>query len=150
MLCHRTVAIAFCALLAVPLNAQVGPNDAVYGRVMSGVLGYATSVNLNSVGDTTIAIKATKYVVRKITVTNCSATPALAQLAMYTAAGAGGINFVAATVLTTLEAATVLVDLTVINVTATALSAATLYARNTVVQQSALTCDIYVIGDVLP
>lgn len=130
--------------------AQTASNDAVYGRFNSGVIGYATSVNLNSVADTTVAVKASKYVIRKIVVTNCSTTPVLAQLALYTAAAAGGTNFVAATVLTTLSGTTVFVDLTIINVTTTALTAATLYARNTVVQGSALTCDLYVFGDTLP
>lgn len=145
--------LTFCLLFTLFVSdskAQVSPNDAVYGRFMSGVLGYSTGVNLNSVADTTISIKASKYIIRKITVTNCSTTPVLAQIAFYTAAAAGGTNFVAATVLTTLSATTTFIDLTIINVTTTALTASSLFARNTVVQGSALTCDVYIFGDVLP
>ena len=136
--------------VALSLVPQVGPNEAVYGRYMTGVLGYSTGVNLNSVADTSITIKATKYIIRRVHVTNCSATPLLAQLALYTAPAAGGTNFVAATMLTTLSAATTFVDLTLINITTTTLTAATLYARNTVAQTTALTCDVYIVGDALP
>lgn len=151
---HRTISILLilCGLLCYPISigAQAGANDAVYGRFMAGVLGYSAGINLNSVADTSIAIKASKYVIRKVTVTNCSAAPVLAQLALYTGTAASGTNVVAAATLATLTAAATLVDMTVIGVTTTVLTASTLYARNAVVQGTALTCDVYIIGDVLP
>lgn len=127
--------------VCVSTNTWSTPSDSI--------LGVAKSVNLNSVADTAITISAAKYIVRRVTVTNCSATPVLAQIAVYSATGAGGTNIVAAVVLTSLAAPTTLVDLTIVPTT-TAFTAATLYARNMVAQGSGLTCDVYLTGDVLP
>lgn len=127
--------------VCVTTNTWSTPSD--------NVLGVAKTVNLNAVADTAITISATKYVVRRVTVTNCSASPVLAQMAVYTGTAASGTNIVAAVVLTSLTAPGTLVDLTVVPTT-TAFTVATLYARNMVVQGSGLTCDVYLTGDVLP
>lgn len=115
----------------------------------SGVIGRATAVSLNSVADTAITVPYAKYIVRRFTVTNCSTTPTLAQLALFTGAAASGTTVVAAALLTALDATTKMLDMTLALTTST-LTSATLYARNTVVNGSALTCDAYVFGDVLP
>jgi hypothetical protein len=135
----------------VAAQRQVAFTDGVATGVVSdsGVLAKGTSVNLNAVADTSLSITPMKYIVRKFVVTNCSGTPVLAQVALYTGAGATGTTVVTAAVITSLSGSTKFVDMTITAVADT-LSAATLYVRNAVAQGSALTCDVYIIGDVLP
>lgn len=132
-------------------SAQVANIDGTAAGLTagSGVLAKGTSVNLNAVADTTLAITSAKYIVRKFVVTNCSTTPVLAQLALYTAAAASGTTVVTGAILTALTGTTKFIDMT-LALTTDVLTNATLYARNTVAQTSALTCDIYVLGDTLP
>lgn len=146
----RNTALVLFLLIPNLVSAQAAANDAVYGRFSNGILGYTTTASLNSANtDIPITIKSSKYVVTGFIITNVSATPVLATLALYTAASAGGTNLVAAAVLTGLTSAPVYTGMTLINNTAT-LTAATLYARNVVAQGSGLTVDIYIIGYSLP
>jgi hypothetical protein len=139
-------------LVATPARAQslsMTDGTAAGFTAGSGVLVKATALNLNAVADTALTVAAAKYIVRKVVVTNCSTAPVLAQVALYTGAGATGTTVVAAATITALTGATKFLDMTMA-LTTDVLTASTLYARNAVAQTSALTCDVYVIGDVLP
>lgn len=110
-------------------------------------------VNLNSVGDTAVTIPingAEKYIARKFTATNASATLAgsSATLGCYTAAAAGGTAVVTPATMTGLTAASKFLDHT-IAASADTLTSATLYVRNGVAHGSAMTCDVYIYLDVL-
>ncbi len=112
----------------------------------SNTIFQAKTVNLAATGDAaTIAIPAsiTRYQIIGISVTNCSATPVLAQAALYTGAGATGTNLVAATVITGATGPTVVVALTLAGtVGLTMLTATPLYINVVVANATALTCDI--------
>lgn len=132
-------------------DASAAAALATLGAIPS-FLGKAIGADLNSVADTTISITASKYIVRKVIVTNASTSLAvsLAQLGLYTAVAAGGTPVVtAAANLTGLTGSTKYSDLT-IALSADTLTAATLYLRVGVVHGGAATADVYLFGDVLP
>jgi len=108
----------------------------------------AYAVNFASTGDQgTIAIPSwvTAYVVTNIRVTNCSATPVLAQVGLWTGAGGTGTNLVAAGTITGATSAAVILPLTLAGSVATArLTASSLFVRVTVANATALTCDVNV------
>jgi hypothetical protein len=110
----------------------------------TSVLLSTRSVNLNSTGDTSIAVPLaiTKYQVTGVLVTNCSATPTLATLGLYTAASAGGTAVVTAATITAATASTVILSQTIAS--SAAQTASTLYAHVGTANGSALTCDLYV------
>ncbi len=117
-----------------------------------GVLAKATSLNLNQTNtDNAVTVAGAKYVVRKVVVTNCSTSLAIsaATIGVFTSTGGGGTTVVALGLLTALTAATKYIDMTLALTTDT-LSAATLYVRNGVTHGGAATCDVYILGDVLP
>lgn len=115
-------------------------------------LGKLLSVNLNSTADQAIVLSgATKYVVRRVLVTNASADLGASLVAggVYTAASKGGSAIVAAAqVYTALTAASKFLDLTVA-ITTDSFTATTLYISLSVAHGSAATADIYIFGDVL-
>lgn len=108
----------------------------------------ARTVNFGATGDqATIAIPSTiaKYQITAVNITNCSATPLLAQPALYTAASAGGTNLVAATIITGATSASVILSSTLAGtVGSSSLTAPTLFVNVSVANVGALTCDIYV------
>jgi len=108
----------------------------------------ARTVNLAATGDqATISIPSfvTAYVVTAIRLTNCSATPVLAQVGLWTAAGGTGTNLVAAGVITGATSAAVILPLTLAgSVATTRLTAGSLFVRVTVANATALTCDVNV------
>lgn len=116
------------------------------------LLGAAKSVNINSAGtDTTAAIGATKYAVRRVVVTNASTSLglSLATIGVYTGAGASGSTVVAPAVLTTLSSSSKYVDMS-IALSSDTLASTPLYIRNVIAHGSAATVDVYVFGDSLP
>jgi len=141
------VAVAFCVGLISHSSADTASVSGVPAKTTNIVS--AKSVNLQSTGDQgTISIppQITKYAVTAVQITNCSATPILAQPAIYTGASASGTNIVAAAVITTATATTKVVNSTVVAGTlTTALTASTLYINVTVANSGALTCDFYVV-----
>lgn len=118
---------------------------------LSDLLGSLTGANLNSTADQAIPMGAAKYIVRRIVVTNASGTPTLAAGGIYPAASKAGTALVsAAQTYTSLSAAGISMDLTLTGaVTATVLSAASLFLSLTTANGSALTADVYVFGDAL-
>lgn len=117
------------------------------------VLGILKGANFNSTADQAILVtKGSKYVIRKIIVTNTSTSLTLAVGGFYTATSKGGTVLVAATqVYSALTGSTKYVDLTLASALVTdVLSSSTIYLSLTTAQGGAATADVYIIGDVLP
>jgi len=117
----------------------------------ASLLGSATGVNLNSAGsDTAIPIAASKYIVRRVVVTNASTSLAVsaATLGLFTGAGGTGTTVVTPAILTALTSATKFLDQT-LALTADTLTAATLFIRNVLAHGSSATVDVAIFGDIL-
>lgn len=118
-------------------------------------IGKLASASLNTTADQAIALipSATKYIIRRIVVTNVSVdiSAGLAAGGVYSAASKGGTAIVAAAqVYTALSAASKALDLTVAAAAiGVSFTAATLYLSLSVAFGTAATADIYVFGDVL-
>jgi hypothetical protein len=128
------------------MSGQRGP---LIVRGVSRVLGSARGINAENIADTIVNLPATisKYAISAVYITNASTTPVLAQVAVYTAAAAGGTNLVAAAVITALDATTKIQSSTLAaGVVTTALTANPLYVRVTVANVGALTFDAYILG----
>lgn len=108
----------------------------------------ALAVNMAATGDNgTIAIPSyvTAYAVTAVRVSNCSATPILAQIALWTGAGGTGTNVVAAGTITGATSAAVILPMTLAGTVATTrLTASSLFVRIAVANAAALTCDVNV------
>lgn len=119
---------------------------------VSRVIGTLLSANLNSTADQTITIiGASKYVIRKIIVTNASTSLAVSVAAggFYTGAGKAGTTVVAAGQLyTALTANTKFSDMTLALTTDT-LNSTALFFSLSVAHGGVATADIYIIADVL-
>ena len=142
--------ILLALLLSVSVARAAGPTtQAVNSPVQSiGNLTAYTADLHTATGDVaTIAIPAwvTAYVITNIRVTNCSTTPVLAQVGLYTGAGATGTNLVAAGTITGASAASVVLPMTLAGTVATTrLTASSIFVRLTVANVAALTCDVNV------
>lgn len=136
-------------LLASSWSWAAGPTTQAVNspvQALGNLTAYA--VNLASTGDqATIAMPSwvTAYVITNIRVTNCSVTPVLAQVALWTGAGGTGTNLVAAGTITGATSASVILPLTLAGTVATTrLTASSLFVRVTVANAVALTCDVNV------
>jgi len=121
-----------------------------YGRADDqALLGSLKSANFNTTADQSIPMRSTSYVLRRIVVTNCSASLTLAAGGFYTAAGKTGTTVVAAVqIYSALTAATKVLDVTLAaGAVGSILSSTTLFFALTTGQGSAATCDIYLYGD---
>jgi hypothetical protein len=83
----------------------------------------------------------TAYQITAVKITNCSATPVLAQVAVYTGSGATGTNVVAAATITGATSASVVLSSTLASTAR--LTASTIFVRLTVANVAALTCDVH-------
>lgn len=142
----KRIALALLLSASLAAHAAAPTTPAVNSPMPSiGALS-ALAVNMGSTGDQgTIAIPSyvTAYVVSNIRVSNCSVTPILAQVALYTGAGATGTNLVAAGTITGATSTSVILPMTLAGTVATTrLSAATIFVRVTVANAAALTCDV--------
>jgi hypothetical protein len=102
----------------------------------------ATGLNVNQT-NTDIGSYTTlpaKYIVRRFTVDNCSATPTSSTVSLRTAIGGGGTAIVNAAALATLTATTTFLDTSLAVTTATQ-STATLTIRSVAAAGGAATCD---------
>lgn len=106
----------------------------------------ARSVDLHTAtGDVaTIAIPSyvTAYQVASFKITNCSATPVLASLGLFTGAGATGTTVVTPATITGATAATVVLSQTIAS--SARLTSSSLFVNLSVANVAALTCDIKV------
>jgi hypothetical protein len=112
----------------------------------------ADSVPIDATGDQAIIpvpahLSARGYRVEALYVYNASATPVLAQLSLRTAAAGGGVAIVVAAVLTTLDAATKLLSMTIAD--GGKQTASNLYANLTVANAAAATVSVKVVYEPL-
>jgi len=109
------------------------------------LIGSAQTVNLNAVGDTTAPILVSGRVsVAYVLVTNASVSLTTAQVAVYTAAAAGGTAVLSATALTGATTAAKVVNTAASSTDA--ITGANLYIRNTTAQGAAATADVFIYG----
>lgn len=116
------------------------------------LLGGAKLINLAVTTDQAITICCPKYVVRRIVVTDATATPILAAGGLYDAASKGGNALVGTgQVYTTLTSSSKFLDLTLTAVVGTdVMTATTLYVSLTTANVGACTVSVLVFGDALP
>ena len=120
------------------------------------LLGSLIAANFNSTADQQITIfsNPSKYIIRRIVVTNASVSLSTAAGGIYTAVSKGGTAVVAAAqAYSTLTGSTLFLDLT-LNGTGNASttvksSIPNLYLSLTTAQGTAATADVYVYGDIL-
>lgn len=114
----------------------------------SGLLGSLVGANFNVTTDQAIPITATSYVIRKIIVTNTSASLTLAAGGIYTATSKTGAIVGAGQVYSALTGASKFLDLTLAGAGLTdVLTGANIYLSLTTALGSAATADIYIFGD---
>ena len=124
-----------------------------FGGILLGTL---VGANMNSTADQKITIfsNPSKYIVRRIVVTNASTSLTTAAGGVYTAASKGGDAVVASSqAYSTLTSSALFLDLTLntsssINITVKS-SVPNLYLSLTTAQGAAATADVYVYGDIL-
>ena len=120
------------------------------------LLGSLIAANFNSTADQQITIfsNPSKYIIRRIVVTNASASLTTAAGGIYTAVSKGGTAVVASSqAYTTLTGSTLFLDLTLntsgsANITVKS-SIPNLYLSLTTAQGTAATADVYVYGDIV-
>jgi len=116
------------------------------GMIKQVMLGKKLSVNMNSTADQAIIINSSNYVIRRILVTNASASLTLGAGGIYTAASKGGVAVVAAgQVYSALTGAAKILDLTL--AVTDRRTENTLYLSLTTGLGSAATADVYIFGD---
>jgi len=106
------------------------------------------AVPINSIADAaTIAIPSyvTAYQVTSFKITNCSGTPILAQVGLFTAASGGGTTIVTPAVITGATSTPVVLSQTIASTARQ--TAATLFVRVSVANAAAVTCDMKITID---
>lgn len=149
MLTMRALFYTVVLALAATFAFAAGPTtQAVNSPAQSIANLTARTVNLGATGDaSTIVIPSyvTAYQVSSVKITNCSATPILASVGLFTAASGGGTAIMAAATITGATSASVVLSGTVAS--AARQTASTLYINVAVANAAALTCDIKVSID---
>ncbi len=133
------------ALLASAAFAAGPTTSAVNSPAPSLANLTAYAVPINSIADAaTIAIPSyvTAYQVTVFKITNCSGTPVLGTVGLYTGAGATGTTVVTPTTITAASSSSVVLSQTIAS--SVRLTAATLYIRVSVANTAAVTCDMKV------
>lgn len=109
-----------------------------------------TAVSLNTTGDATtlVAQAATKYIVRRIVLSNFSGNAAAANVGVFTAASGGGTAIASTQTITGATGSTKFVDLTLASAANTDVQTSrVLYFR--VSANAAVTCDVSLYGDIV-
>lgn len=134
--------------LLVTVLLAVGEARAEYPTL----LGKLELANFNTTADQAISLRADRYIIRRIPITNCTASLTVAAGGVYTGASKTGIIIVAAAqVYTALTGGTKFIDATLASgVTGDHLTSATVFLSLTTGQGSPVTCDVYIYGDPLP
>lgn len=144
---RRILGVLLAWLFSSSLALAAGPTTSAVNSP-SSTLGNLTAyaVNMAATGDNgsiAVPVWVTAYAITSVRVTNCSATPVLAQIALFTGAGGTGTTIVAAGTVTGATSASVILPMTIAGTVATTrLTAATIFVRVTVQNASALTCDV--------
>lgn len=143
---------AWAGIDTPPVNYTAGTGISVSAPTISATITpqqmlSAKTISISSTGDkATLTVPAyiTKYSVGNVWVTNCSGTPVLAQLALYTGAAQTGTNVVAAATITAATSTSAIVPMTVTGVN-TALTSGSLFVNVAVANIAAVTCDVYAV-----
>ncbi|SRR5258706_13419332 len=144
----RLLLIPLVALLLV-IAGILSSQTAINSPTNPNLLGKLTSANFNVTTDQPIVINSPKYLIRRITVTNCSLSLSLAAGGFYSSTAKGGTLIVAATqIYSGLTANTKYID-TTLALTTDSLTANPIYLSLTTAQGSPSTCDVYVYGDTI-
>lgn len=109
-----------------------------------------TAVSLNTAGDATtlVAQAATKYIVRRIVLSNFSGNAAAANVGVFTAVSGGGTTIASTQTITGATGSTKFVDLTLASAANTDVQTSrVLYFR--VSANAAVTCDVSLYGDIV-
>lgn len=116
------------------------------------LLGGAKLIDLAVTTDQPITICCSRYIIRRIVVTDASATPVLAAGGLYPAASKSGTALVGTGQLYTgLTSSSKYVDLTLASAVGTDINTATtLYLSLTVANAAAATVSVFIYGDALP
>ncbi len=119
-----------------------------YGMLGQVMLGKSVGVNMNSTADQAITIRSSNYIIRRIVVTNASASLTTAAGGVYSASSKGGTAIVASgQAYSALTTAVKVLDLTLANTDRR--TETTLYLSLTTGQGSAATANVYIFGDKL-
>lgn len=149
MLTMRSIILSAVFALAASVAFAAGPTtQAVNSPAQSLNNLTARTINLGATGDAatiTIPSYVTAYQVSSVKITNCSATPILASVGLFTAASAGGTAIMAAATITGATSASVVLSGTVAS--SARQTATTLFINVAVANAAALTCDIKVSID---
>jgi hypothetical protein len=132
--------------------ALINPFTALASGLTSGLgtpLGVLRGANFNSTSDQAIPIISSKYVIRRIVVTNASTSLTTAAGGIYSTTAKGGTAYVAAAqVYTALTASSKFLDLTLAAALTTDIATqTTLYLSLTTGQGGAATADVFIFGD---
>ena len=105
--------------------------------------------SLATAGDTTLVVQeATKYIVRRVTLSNFSGNASAANVGVYTSTARGGDAIVAAAVISTASTATAFVDLTLASAATTSIVTDRSLNFN-VASAASVTCDVNLYGDIV-
>ena len=149
MILRKKICAGLAALLLAGSAFAAGPTTQAVNSPASS-LGNLTAytVQINAIADAgTIAIPSyvTAYQVTSFKITNCSGTPVLAQVGLYTGAGATGTTVVTPTTITGATASTVVLSQTIAS--SARLTASTLFIRVSVANAASVTCDMKITID---
>jgi hypothetical protein len=150
-LCTAALATLTAAARGLLDDATVADMLVTLGRVKSryGLLGSVTGVGLNLPNnDNSIAISASRYIVRFVVIQNASINLTTVTAGLFTAAGGGGTTLAADQALAALSSTTKFMDMTLQAVCGTDVQTVTpLRFRTGTAQGAAATCDVHIFGE---
>lgn len=128
------------AFAAGPTTTAVNSPASSTGNLTANAVDLKTATG--DVATIPIPAYVTAYQVTSFKITNCSATPVLAQIGLFTGAGGTGITVVTAATITGATSASVVLSPAVTS--SARLTASSLFVRLTVANAAVLTCDVKV------
>jgi hypothetical protein len=144
---NKIINFLFAWLLTLSLAQAAGPTtQAVNSPAQTLANLTARAVPINATGDqASIVIPSyvTAYQVTAFKITNCTGTPVLATVGLFTGAGATGTTMSAAATITGATAASVVLSQTIAS--SARITAGTLFVNIGVANVAAVTCDVKVV-----
>lgn len=144
----RLLALALCLLAAAawaagPTTQAVNTAASVLRNLTARTLDLHTATG--DVGSIAIPAYVTAYQVTGFKITNCSATPVLASVGVWTGANGTGTQVVAPATITGATSSSVVLSSTIAS--SARLTAATIFINLAVANVAALTCDFHLVID---
>jgi hypothetical protein len=149
------IACLLGSLIGLIALLSLEPHSASSGQVIVNaeskvLLGSLKGANFNSTADQSIPMAASKYVIRRITVTNASPSLTLAVGGFYAASGKTTPVVGATQVYSGLTGSTKYLDMTLAAILTTDVrTESTLFFSLTTAQGTGATADLYIFGDVI-